>query len=83
MKTAKVTITDIKEKDGLYIIGVKIKAGRYTFSKAIAIRPVRGDVSVKAFKKMLKETIIKEVKHRKAVEPIKRLKKDAFTVEYD
>jgi len=83
MKNAKVTITDIKEKNGMYVIGVKIKAGRYSFHKAIAIRPVNGDISVKDFKRTLKDTIIKEIKHRKAVEPIKRLQKDTFIVEYD
>jgi hypothetical protein len=51
MKSAKVVITDIKEKDGLYVIGVSIEAQRYKFNKAIAIRPIQGDISVEAFKR--------------------------------
>jgi hypothetical protein len=83
MKTATVKITDIKDKDGLYLIGVKIKAGRYSFIKAIGIRPHEGDISVDAFKRELKGVIIKEVNHRKAIEPIKRLKEDEFIIEYE
>jgi len=83
MKSANVKILDIKEKNGLYVIGVQIKAGRFSFKKAFKIEPVRGDVSVKAFKKLLHNAIVKEVGHREAMEPIKRLSKESFIVEYE
>lgn len=83
MKSANCKITDIKEKNGLYVIGVEIKAGRYKFHAGIAIRPIEGDISVDAFKNQLKGAIIKRLKHIKAVEPIKRLQKESFIVEYE
>lgn len=83
MKTATIEITDIKEKDGLYIVATKVKAGRNTFTKAIAVRPHLGEVSVKDFKTKLREVILKELAHRRAIEPIKHLSKGSFTVEYD
>lgn len=83
MKSAKVKITDIKEKNGLYIVATEIKAGRFSFKKVFRVEPVRGDVSVKAFKKLLHNAIVKEVAHRRAMEPIKRLSKESFIVEYE
>lgn len=83
MKIAKVKITDIKEEKGLYLIGTQIKAGRFSFRKAFRIEPIRGDVTIKAFKKLLHNAIVKEVSHRKAMEPIKRLSKESFIIEYE
>jgi len=83
MKKANVTITDIKEKTGLYVIACEIKAGKFKFSKAIAVRPQLGEISVKSFKIKLADVIIKELAHRKAIEPIKRLQKEGFVIEYE
>jgi hypothetical protein len=83
MKSAKIKITDIKNKDDLYIIGVEVQAEGFTFPKAIAVRPIQGDISVEAFKKELKDVIIKEIQHRRAIEPIRRLQEESFVIEYE
>ena len=82
-KSAKVQILDMKEDKGIYLFSIKIKAGIHTFTKAVGLQPVKGLITVQAFKDHIRELIKKELEHRKAIEPIKNLKEDIFVVEYD
>lgn len=81
-QVAKVQVTDIKEENGVYVIGVKVRAEGYEFLKAYQIKPLHGSVDVKTFKENIRSDIIKEVAHRKAVEPIKALQAKEFNIEY-
>lgn len=83
MKKAKVEITDIKRKAGVCIVAVKIKAGRYSFNKSFRIQIGEKDISVESFKLQLGKAIMKEVRQRKAIEPLKRLSKEPFELEYE
>lgn len=78
---AKVTITDVKRKGSLCLVGVKIKASRYSFTKSFRIQIGKKDIDVVSFKKQLENVIIEEVKERKAIEPLKRLAKEPFDLE--
>ena len=83
MKKARIEITDIKRKGELCLIGVKIKAGRYSFIKSFRIQIGKKDIDVKKFKIQLEKVIMEEVRQRKAVEPLKRLAKEPFDLEYE
>ena len=83
MKKAKITITDVKRKGPLCLVGVRIKAGRYSFKKSFRIQLGKKDVDVKSFKIQLEKVIMEEVRQRKAVEPLKRLAKEPFDLEYE
>lgn len=80
--SAKVKITDIKEQNGIYLVGVSVEAEGYSFTKAYKIEPKSGEIDVKTFKENIRNDIIKEVAHRKAIEPIKSLQEKDFIIEY-
>lgn len=81
IKQAKYIVQDIKYSNGVFIISVKIKAGKYSFHKAFKLEPRNGVISAEEFRANLKEAILKELKTRKAIEPIQRMTKDELTLE--
>lgn len=81
-QSAKVKITDIKEEKGVYIIAVDVEAEGYQFKKAYKIEPLTGPVDIPTFKERVKKDILEEVKHRKAMEPLKSLAEKGFIIEY-
>lgn len=83
MRKAKIEITDVKRKGALCLIGVRVKASRYSFRKSFRIQLGIKDVDVVSFKKQLRKVIIEEVRQRKAIEPLKRLAKESFDLEYE
>ena len=83
MKKAKIEITDVKRKGELCLVGVKIKTGRYSFTKSFRIQIGKKDIDVKSFKIQLEKVIMEEMRQRKAIEPLKRLVKEPFDLEYE
>lgn len=81
-QAANVKITDIKEEKGVYIIAVDVEAEGYKFPKVYKIEPLSGPVDIPTFKERVKKDILEEVKHRKAMEPIKSLQEKGFIIEY-
>lgn len=83
MKKAKIEITDVKRKGNLCLVGVKIKAGRYSFKKSFRIQIGKKDINIESFKVKLEESVKEEIRQRKAVEPLKRLAREPFELEYE
>ena len=82
MNVAKVRVKDIKDEKGIYLISVEVHAEGYDFFLPYKIEPLNGVVDVKSFKENIKSDILKEVKHRKAIEPIRELGDKEFNIEY-
>ena len=83
MKKAKIEITDVKRKGALCLVAVKVRAGRYSFRKSFRIQLGKDDVDIDSFKKQLRKVIMEEVGQRKSIEPLKRLSKEPFDLEYE
>jgi hypothetical protein len=82
-QVAKVKITDIKYKNKIFLLGVEVRTSGYKFHKAYRIMPEHGPIDISVFKENIRQDIIEEIKVRKAIKPIKDLKKDEFIIEYD
>lgn len=75
-RKAKIKVTDVQEKNGIYIIGVEVKTyGFPKFKKAFRIEAGSGKFDISEFKKHLRTTIEDEIKIRNKMKPLVELKK--------